>query len=89
VSPTGSGKIDNVYMPRVTAEAVLIEASRMDRGHRWQAWQTCGVESHRPTILPQINADGSTPMLYCPSCWTLFTVHGDPVNHPHPSTDAL
>jgi hypothetical protein len=40
-------------------------------------------------MLPQTSALGSTPMLYCRSCWTLFTVHGEPVNHPHPSGDAL
>jgi hypothetical protein len=81
---------NNAPMPqRVSAEAVLIQASRKDRGERWRAWQKCGADSHLPNMLPQTSADGPTPMLYCPCCWTLFTVRGDPVNTPDPANDPL
>ena len=78
----------NPRMPqRLTAEAVLIEASRMDPTERWRAWHTCGADAHPFKQLPQTDSRGSTLTLYCRDCWTLFTADGNAVNRPHPVTD--
>jgi hypothetical protein len=67
---------------RITAEAVLIEASRMDSAERWRAWLECGGDSHPVRTLPETHAGGTTPTVYCRHCWTLFTVVGGAMNRP-------